>query len=74
MSEGEFESWNEEVAYRAIARGEHNPDPAEYQAGWEAHACGLSLFHGPRPTTTVRSLSWRIGWNDRERRFLQQRR
>jgi hypothetical protein len=49
----------------AIIGGQRKPDPAFYQAGWDAHAAGKQFHEGPRPFHCVEALCWRMGWNDR---------
>lgn len=56
---------DEMLIYEAIIYGRLKPDPALYQAGWDAHAAGKHFHEGPEPHHAVKGLCWRMGWNDR---------
>lgn len=58
-------SLDEGVRYIAILNGLERPDADFHFAGWQAHAAGVHFDQAPEPVGSVRSLCWRLGWNDR---------
>lgn len=64
MAEVDTPAADEAAAFLAICREEREPDPEHYAAG--RAAWGVKQFHeGPRPLSSIKALSWRIGWNSR---------
>lgn len=49
----------------AIIYGRVPANVDAYQRGWDAHFAGVPWHEMPQPHSSVESLSWRMGWNDR---------
>lgn len=55
----------ENLRYEDILLGAQPPEPESYAEGRAARDADKAFHEGPRPTHSVKALSWRLGWNDR---------